>query len=104
MAYQSGIGLTPDTDIDVNKIPEPTSRPDLCPVPAINRDNIIIFDIETANSGTHSELTQLSAAAINITCFDEVGKKSVVSKNGKDDIVPASVSWGSSTEFPGSAA
>ena len=116
VAYQSGIGLTPDTDIDVTKIPEPTSRPDLCPAPAINRDNIIIFDIETANSGTHSELTQLSAAAINqSSTFNQYilpecaidnriqrltglhvsmksGRRVLCRKNGKDDIVLASVS------------
>ena len=65
--YESGVELSTNV-IDVTNIPEHTVRPVMKPLEKFPSDDaLVIFDLETATSGIHVELTQLSAVALKHT-------------------------------------
>ena len=49
-SYESGIGLT-EEEIDTTRIPDILLEPPLDKLPTISPSQIVVFDIETANSG-----------------------------------------------------
>lgn len=63
VAYEAGVGFN-NEEIDTTQIPEHDFCPKWVQLQSANQENIILFDIETASSGTIVELTQLAAVKL----------------------------------------